>query len=421
MIVTVLKTTFPKAKPKIIPYRDYSKFVENNFRRDLREKIRGIVVKDYDSFERAFLYVLNIHAPYKKKVVRANQKSYVTKRLRKAIMNRSYLEHKFYSSQTTLDCLAFKKQKNYCNRLYKTERRKYYSNLNLNEILGNKKFWNTTKPLFSNKGSGKENIILVEGDKIISEEAEVAETFNDFFKNAVNSLNITENRCLLTETNNELGGVDEAIEKFKNHPSILSIKEHVISDLGFSFSGVSADEIRLEIKALNGKKTGTFMNIPAKQLKQVIDLVCEPLMHIWNDEIVVNKKFPTKLKLADISPIFKKLENILKENYRPVSVLPTVSKIFERLMQKQMSGFVEKHLSPYLCGYRKGYNSQYALLTMIEKWKMSVDNRGLAGGILMDLSKAFDTINHQLLIAKLFAYSFNKDALELILDYLSNR
>ena len=163
------------------------------------------------------------------------------------------------------------------------------------------------------------------------------------------------------------------------------------------------------------------MNIPAKQLKQAIDIISEPLMHIWNNEIVENKKFPRKLKFADITPTFKKLENILAENYRPISVLPSVSKFFERLMQKQVNNFIERYLSLYLCGYRKGYNSQYALLAMIEKWKMSLDTNGLAGGILMDLSKAFDTINHQLLIAKLNAYGFSKDALELMLDYLSDR
>ena len=80
-------------------------------------------------------------------------------------------------------------------------------------------------------------------------------------------------------------------------------------------------------------------------------------MHIWNKEIVQNKTFPTNLKLADVTPIFKKLERISKENYRPVSVLPTISKIFERLMQEQMNSFVVKNLSPYLCGYRKGYNT----------------------------------------------------------------
>ena len=163
------------------------------------------------------------------------------------------------------------------------------------------------------------------------------------------------------------------------------------------------------------------MNIPAKQLKQTIDIICEPLMTIWNEEIDKNKQFPTKLKLADISPIFKKYETVLVDNYRPISILPIVSKIFERIMQKQTKEFVEQHLSPYLCGYRKGYNSQYALLAMIEKWKKSLDNHGLAGGIMMDLSKAFDTINHQLLIAKLYAYGFSKGALELFANYLSDR
>ena len=90
-------------------------------------------------------------------------------------------------------------------------------------------------------------------------------------------------------------------------------------------------------------------------------------------------------------------------------------------MQKQVNGFVEKHLSLYLCGHRNGYCSQYALLAMIEQWKLSLDNNGFAVGILMDLSKAVDTINHQLLIAKLHAYGFNKDALEHIQIYLSDR
>ena len=163
------------------------------------------------------------------------------------------------------------------------------------------------------------------------------------------------------------------------------------------------------------------MNIPAKHIKQVVDIIAEPLMQIWNKEIVDNKKFPTKLKYADLTPIFKSLECIIVKNYRPVSILPVVSKIFERIMQKQMNVYVEKHLSPYLCGYKKGYNAQYALTAMIEKWKKSLDNNGLAGAILMDLSKAFDTLNHELLIAKLGAYGFEESALSIIFSYLSDR
>ena len=112
MIVTVLKTTFPKAKPKVMPYRDYSKYVENDFQRDLQNKLLCTVNKDYDSFDKAFLDVLNNHAPYKTKIVRANQKPYVTKKLRKAIMKRSCLENKFYKNRTAANNRAYKKQKN---------------------------------------------------------------------------------------------------------------------------------------------------------------------------------------------------------------------------------------------------------------------------------------------------------------------
>ena len=109
--------------------------------------------------------------------------------LRKAIMHRSYLENKYYKYRTPVHWQANKKQKNYCNRLYKRERKRYYSNLNLSNITDNKKFWNTLKPLFSEKGRGKENIVLVNGGKIISDDLEVAQTFNDFFKHSVNALN----------------------------------------------------------------------------------------------------------------------------------------------------------------------------------------------------------------------------------------
>ena len=87
----------------------------------------------------------------------------------------------------------------------------------------------------------------------------------------------------------------------------------------------------------------------------------------------------------------------LLKNYRPVSVLPVVSKIYERIMQKQILEYIDKHLSPHLCGYRKWWSTQTALISMLEKWKLSINYEDFAGGVLMDLNKAFDTINHHLL------------------------
>ena len=94
-------------------------------------------------------------------------------------------------------------------------------------------------------------------------------------------------------------------------------------------------------------------------------------------------------------------------------------------MQKPILEYMDKHLYPHLCGYRKGYTTQTVLLSMLKKWKLSIKNGSYlsiigAYGALMDLSKAFDTINHQLLLAKFHAYGFSKQVLAIIYSYLSN-
>ena len=90
-------------------------------------------------------------------------------------------------------------------------------------------------------------------------------------------------------------------------------------------------------------------------------------------------------------------------------------------MKKKISNYIGKFLSPFLCGYRNGFSTQYALLTLIEIWKFCLDKQGFAGALLMDLSKTFDTINHELLIAKLQAYAFSTDAFKFLLSYLQDK
>ena len=119
--------------------------------------------------------------------------------------------------------------------------------------------------------------------------------------------------------------------------------------------------------------------------------------------------------------LYSKKTNLNKENYRPVNCLPAGSKVFERILHKQISSYIEFYWSPYLCGYRKGYCAQYAIITLLENWKTALDEKGYGGAILMGLYKAFDTLNRELLIAKLNAYGFSHYSLRLLYSYLSNR
>ena len=112
-----------------------------------------------------------------------------------------------------------------------------------------------------------------------------------------------------------------------------------------------------------------------------------------------NSEFPDELKLAEVTATFKKKDDPTKsKNHSPVNVLPTVSKVFERIMHKLMSIFVENFLSPYVCGYRKGFSTQQASLSLIETLKKVLNRRGYGGAVLMDLSTAFDVINYDLLL-----------------------
>ena len=104
----------------------------------------------------------------------------------------------------------------------------------------------------------------------------------------------------------------------------------------------------------------------------------------------------------------------MKDNYRPVTIFPVISKIFEKLLCKQITTFIDRLLSKFQCGFRKGYGAQDCPLAMLELWKSAVDKGKVFGGLLIDLSKAFDCLSHKLIIAKLNAYGFNLAALKLV-------
>ena len=416
LTATVLKTFVPKRAPYQIKYRDYRKFNDKGFKQELADKFNDISRNlCYNDFESNFIDTLNKYLPIKTKTVRFNNSPFMNKDLSKAIMTRFRLKNKYNKNPNDLNRYNYKRQRNYCVNLSKRVKKAYYSNIDVRKVNDNKKFWDTIKPFFSDKNISKKYISLIEKDTIITDDSSLADTFNSYFSSITNNIS-GEARCATGETLS----IDDIIQKHKNHPSIISIMKHNKNENKFSFSLKSHDEIKETINGLNVKKPTTFKNIPAKVIKQYSDLCSKPLHILYNDSIC-KSTFPDPMKQADITPCHKKNDKCNKENYRPISILSSLSKIFEKKMYDDIYQFMLPKLSPYLCGFRKGYSTQYCLTVMIERFKKALDNRDKFGALLTDLSKAFDCLNHELLIAKLHSYGFDRAALKLVLSYLSNR
>ena len=136
---------------------------------------------------------------------------------------------------------------------------------------------------------------------------------------------------------------------------------------------------------------------------------------------VENSEFPSILKIENITPVYKKGERDCKDNYRPVSIFSNVSKIFERCMLEQISNYMNYFLSKFQCVFRKVYSTQYCLLALLEKFKSAIDKGNLVAALITYLSKAFDCLSHEFLLAKLHAYGFSFSALRFVRSYLKNR
>ena len=300
-----------------------------------------------------------MHAPTKEKIV------FMNKTLTKAVMTRTRLQNKFIKNPTKENEAYFKKHRNFCARLFKKEKKGFYNNIDIKSITDNRLFWKTIKPHFLEKYTPAKKITLLENDKIITNDSDIAEVMNEFF-NVVDQLEIEGFPTKHVEYNFEIDHIANIITKFKEHPSILKIKDKIYIEHPFNFSISPEADITANIKALDVKKPTTFKNIPARILAKNCDIVSPHLTRIYNDS-KSNCTFPNALKFAEIMPAHKKDDTTKKKNYRPISILPSISKIFERNIFDQISLYIDSYLSPFLCGFRKGYSTQYCLTFMLER------------------------------------------------------
>ena len=193
MIITLLKGSFLKRGPRIIEYRDYSKYNTLDFRRDINDTINKLSSKmNFDSMNTAMVKVLDQHAPIKKKYIRANDGKFMTKELKKAIMHRSKLKNKFNRNSTDDNWNKYKQQRNKCVAMLRRTKLHYYKHLDTHDLADNRTFWKTIKLVFTDKIQISQPISLLEKGEIINDDVKIAEVFNEYFANINDELGLNE-------------------------------------------------------------------------------------------------------------------------------------------------------------------------------------------------------------------------------------
>ena len=221
-------------------------------------------------------------------------------------------------------------------------KKRYFANLNEKDITDNNKSWHTVKPFRSGKTKSGEKITLIESENLVSDDAEVANCLNNFFCNVVENLEIPKYEVEdALHLNMNSHPTLKAFFKYKNHAIIISIRclHYQVSNVNFFC--IDKNTVLKEIRGLSTTKASQDTVLPVEMLKENADYFAEFICIQFNNS-VYSSKFPSSFKCGNITPIFKNESRNHKRNYTPVSILPIVSKIFEKIMSNQLSTYSEK-------------------------------------------------------------------------------
>ena len=412
------KLHVPRSSSTKFQYRSMKHFDEKQFLKDVSYipfQVCNIFDDPNDSywlFSKMYSNIIDIHAPVKTTRKHPKHAPFMNCELRKARNAKAMLRRKYEKYPSASSWERYRKQRNFVTKLRKKSIRQYFLK-NCDIKNPSTHFWKTIKPFMSQKiVSQNGSISLYEDDKIVSDANDVCNIFNSHFATCANSIGHS-----VPLTPLESGA--SISESYNNHPSIRLIgNQGLLSN--FQFTEVDTSYVSTLLSKVNVKKSTGYDNISPRLLKISSSEIAEPLTNLINMSIKTSI-FPDILKQAEVSPLFKKDDNMNKNNFRPVSILACISKIFEKVYSEQMMEFFNSILSISLSAFRKQYSCETVLIRLVEDWKALLDKQQIVGAMLLDLSKAFDCLPHSLMIAKLEAYGFNKDACNLIHSYLINR
>ena len=312
--------------------------------------------------------------------------------------NRLFCINKKEKTEESL--LKYKKYKSRLNGLLRRAKKDHYHSLFKSNEQNVKKSWAVMKTLINKTKSSEVPLKLLVNGHHVSDKNVIANKFNNYFVNIGNNL-------------------------AKNIPESTISPTHYLNDVNITQSiylqPVDENEVKRIILNLKNSSPG-HDGMSSKVIKQTYHIYLPVLVHLLNLSITQGY-FPPKLKIAKVVPLFKSGNSELLSNYRPVSILPCLSKIFEKIIYTRIMTFFEdkKLFSENQFGFRENRGTTLAILTLINKVVTGFNENKNTLGVFLDFRKAFDTVNHKILLKKLDKYGIRGNCLKLIESYLSNR
>ena len=405
--------------PKYVLRRDRKPSAMENIVKDIPEMISSAELdmnlkadpnQNYNKIEGIIKKAVDMHMPLKRvkfNKYRHKKKKWVTNGILKSISFRDKMLAKLkklkpMSQKYQALKLNLATYKNHLRKCIRKAKMIYYDQEFLKYKDDMKRTWGLINNIIIRRGS-KHNFpkyFNVER-ALIDDKAVIANKFNNFF----------------TSIGSELAQSIDIDGKPKFNSYLTNAKSS-----RFSFKTVDSASVVKVIKSLKPKTSCGHDGLSMKFIREIYPAITEPLTLIINQSIATSV-FPNRLKIARVIPIFKKGDDKLLGNYRPISLLPAISKIFEKLMYNQMYNYFLTHKLLYSSqyGFRKKHSTEMAAIELTDRLMKDVENGHIPVAVFLDLSKAFDTLDHQILTYKLKYYGFDEAAVNLMQSYLTDR
>ena len=351
-------------------------------------------------FYEKFCHVYDQCFPLKEiKMNYQNRKPWLSDGIKKSIKmkNKLYLNQLQNPSVSNIE--KYKVYKTHLNRLLRISERKHYEETLKENKYNSRKLWSVLRDVINKKKSSPVPTQFMINGKKESDKGAIANKFNLYFTNIGNDL---AKKIPLTALD-PLSYINRTI------PESIFLAE------------VNSKEVENIIQSMKNASAG-HDGIHSKVLKKSYRLYLQPLLHVLKLSFSQGF-FPDEMKIAKVIPIYKSGDTMSISNYRPVSILPLFSKILERLMYNRILSFINKHniLYKYQFGFRNNHSTNMALVILVDKILSAIDKGDLVVGVFLDFQKAFDTVNHGILLNKLYRYGIRGVAYSWLNDYLKGR